>query len=194
MKKRKKRRLFPHNFLKNTAKFLRGFHRCLKLFLSVSFKILLLSFILLAVFLNLHLVFFPENEKIDRAKKEVLSSPFNPAAHLNLAKAYLELGDLKAAEEEFSLAKSLTSSDSPNLNNMEAALNQAKEEPKMIRQEISFWEEVIQKKADYRDAYFRLAVLNYQIGQKEEAKRYLERTLELDPDFEPAQKLQKSLN
>ena len=178
--KRKKCHFFPHNFCKKTARFL---NRVLKFcFLFSCFCFL---------FLNLHALIFPENERFEKGKKEVLNSPFNPQSHLNLAKVYLGIGNLEEAERELFLAENLASTKSQELISLEEMLKKKRERPRKIRQEISFWEKIIKEKPDYRDAYFQLAVLYYQIGQKGEVGKYLQKTLDLDPNFAPAKRLEK---
>lgn len=62
-----------------------------------------------------------------------------------------------------------------------------------IAKDIEYWEKTIEKYKDFRDAYFQLAVLNYQLGEIEKAKSFLQKTLELDPNFEEARDLEKLL-
>lgn len=194
MKKRKRRLFFPHNFLKKTARLFKDWGRRLSLFLNFLLKIFLLFSLFSLLFLNLHFSFFPENEELAKVRREVLISPLDSQSHLNLTKVYLGIGDLEAAEREFLLAKSLSSTGSPNLKNIEESLMKAKERPEKIHQEISFWKKIVKERPDYRDAYLQLAVLNYQISQTKEAKKYLQNALELDPNFEPAKKLEKLLS
>lgn len=63
-----------------------------------------------------------------------------------------------------------------------------------IRQNIAHWEELASKYPDSRDIYFRLAVLEYQLGEKAKAKEYLQKSLELDPNFKEGRELEKTLN
>jgi tetratricopeptide (TPR) repeat protein len=67
------------------------------------------------------------------------------------------------------------------------------EKVKVINQ-ITFWGNVVQMHPDYRDAYFSLALLNYQIGIYDKAKNNLEKALSLDPNFEKGRELQKILS
>lgn len=66
-------------------------------------------------------------------------------------------------------------------------------EQQKVLKEILYWQSIAEKHKGYRDAYFRLAVLEYQIGGKEKAKQYLRKTLELDPNFDHARELEKIL-
>ena len=60
-------------------------------------------------------------------------------------------------------------------------------------QEINFWEENLSKYPEYRDAYFRLAVLYYEVGDFEKSESYLNRVFLLDPSFEEGKELEKLL-
>lgn len=67
-------------------------------------------------------------------------------------------------------------------------------ERERLTQEIKYWQDISNKHKDYRDAYFRLAVLEYKLGDKAKASFYLQKTLELDPNFESARRLEKILS
>jgi tetratricopeptide (TPR) repeat protein len=41
----------------------------------------------------------------------------------------------------------------------------------------------------YRDIYFRIATLNYQLGNIDESKKYIKKALEVDPNFKEGQVL-----
>lgn len=56
-------------------------------------------------------------------------------------------------------------------------------EKKLLLQQKSYWMDVVNKHPSYRDAHFRLGVLSYQEGRKEEARMEAEKALELDPSF-----------
>lgn len=57
-------------------------------------------------------------------------------------------------------------------------------EREKITKEIAFWQEVVQKHSGYRDGYFTLALLEYQLGDRKKAQEYVKKTLILDPNFE----------
>lgn len=185
---------FPHISRKKTAKVFKNWQKRFFLYFNRLFKISFLFFVSCFLFLNLHSFLFPENEKLAKTKKVVLKNPFRSKAHESLARVYLEAGGLDSAERELWLAKNLFSPDQVSLKELEQDLKKAKEKPRKIRQEIEFWEEIIKEKPNYRDAYFQLAILNYQIYQKEKTLQYLQKTFELDANFEPAKKLEKLLS
>lgn len=57
--------------------------------------------------------------------------------------------------------------------------------------ELNFWKGVAGKYKNYRDAYFKITTLEYRLGNIDEAKKNLRKTLELDPNFENARKMEK---
>lgn len=66
-------------------------------------------------------------------------------------------------------------------------------EKQSLEAQVAKWQEVIAKRADFRDAYFELAILTYRLNRLAEAKYYLAKTLALDPNFQPAIELEKEL-
>lgn len=59
---------------------------------------------------------------------------------------------------------------------------------------VNFWESIASQYKDYRDAYFQLAVLEYQLKNFDQSKSHLQKALGIDPNFEAARKLEKLLN
>lgn len=74
-------------------------------------------------------------------------------------------------------------------NYREARLKQAQE--RLIETEIQKWKRVVAVRPDYRDGYFELAILTYRLGRLDKTRLYLEKVLALDPNYEPARKLEK---
>lgn len=63
-----------------------------------------------------------------------------------------------------------------------------------IAKEIEFWKGVVAQYSDYRDAYFNLALLEYRLGDFKGSKFYLEKVLDIDPNFERGRELQEILD
>jgi tetratricopeptide (TPR) repeat protein len=63
-----------------------------------------------------------------------------------------------------------------------------------LQSKINFWQSVWQKYPGYKDAYFQAAILEYQLGDLQQAQNYNQKALLLDPNFENAIKLEDSLN
>lgn len=53
-----------------------------------------------------------------------------------------------------------------------------------ITGEIVYWKNLSTQYKGYRDIYFRIASLEYRLGKKDEAKSYVKKAMELDPNFE----------
>ncbi len=67
-------------------------------------------------------------------------------------------------------------------------------ERKEIISKIKYWQEVIDKYNDYRDAYFQLAILEYRLKNFDKAKSYVNKSLSIDPNFEKGRELEQILN
>ena len=68
-----------------------------------------------------------------------------------------------------------------------------KERQEIIK-EVKFWKGVVAEYKDYRDAYFKLALLAYRLGDFKASKFYLEKALDIDPNFEKGRKLEGILS
>ncbi|MEX2007529.1 MAG: hypothetical protein WD992_02035 [Candidatus Levyibacteriota bacterium] len=64
----------------------------------------------------------------------------------------------------------------------------------IVSSQIGYWEKVVEKQKGYRDGYFMLAVLEYQLRDFGKSKEYLDKVLSIDPNFSPAQDFQKVLS
>jgi len=67
-------------------------------------------------------------------------------------------------------------------------------ERKDVISKIQYWQGIVDKYKDYRDAYFQLAVLEYRLKNFDKAKAYLSKTLLIDPNFEKGREFEKILN
>lgn len=62
-----------------------------------------------------------------------------------------------------------------------------------IENNIKFWQSAVERFPNYRDAYFELAILNYRLRKYENAKKYLDDALKLDPTFREGKELKEKL-
>ena len=53
-----------------------------------------------------------------------------------------------------------------------------------IALEIAHWKKVADQYIGYRDVYYRIAFLEYSQGNFAEAKKYVQKALEVDPNFD----------
>jgi len=59
-----------------------------------------------------------------------------------------------------------------------------------LQTQVNFWQSIADKYEGYKDAYFRIAVLEYQLGDFQKSKDYNKKALLLDPNFDDAKKLE----
>lgn len=52
-----------------------------------------------------------------------------------------------------------------------------------LQDEVKYWEGIAQKYQGYRDVYYRIASLQYKLGNTAEAQSYVKKALDLDPNF-----------
>lgn len=58
-----------------------------------------------------------------------------------------------------------------------------------LTKELAYWQGVTRQYTNYRDAYFKVAILQYQLGEMGQAKKTLEKVIAIDPNFENARVL-----
>lgn len=58
-----------------------------------------------------------------------------------------------------------------------------------LQEEILLWHAELGNKPNYRDAYLKLALLNWKLGRKYEARKFLDGALKLDPSNETAKEI-----
>lgn len=63
-----------------------------------------------------------------------------------------------------------------------------------IQSEIKVWQGVTDKFTQYKEGYYQLGILEYELGDIEKAKFYISKSLYLDPNFDKAREFQKILN
>jgi hypothetical protein len=62
-----------------------------------------------------------------------------------------------------------------------------------ILNDLVFWQNETKRTPDYRDGYFKLAILNYQLKDYGKSQEYLNKTMLLDPNFEKGKELENLL-
>ncbi len=65
------------------------------------------------------------------------------------------------------------------IQTLHAASNQREE----LKKEQQYWADVVSRHPGYRDAEFKLAVVTYQLGDKDKARAYLNEVFTIDPNF-----------
>lgn len=59
--------------------------------------------------------------------------------------------------------------------------------------EITYWQEFLSNKPDYRDGWLELGIAHYRLSQKDEAKECFKKALLIDPNCEAAKKFLRDL-
>lgn len=145
-----------------------------------------LSLIIFLIFLS---VILPK-DRFQKAKEALAQNPNDFDSHLILAEEFLKNNQVEEAEKELFLAQKIQ----PNNYQLQELINQKQiQNPKDIKKLIVHWEKIIKQKPNYRDGYLQLALLHYKLYQNEEARRYLEEALVIDPNFKSAKELKKIL-
>jgi len=75
-----------------------------------------------------------------------------------------------------------------------AKAQQVLAQEQQMQSKINFWQSIADKYEGYKDAYFQMAVLDYELGNISKAKRENKKALTLDPNFTDAIKLETILN
>ncbi|MGB9706686.1 MAG: tetratricopeptide repeat protein [Microgenomates group bacterium] len=159
------------------------FYRATKKFGSLGVVILIALSVLGSFFL-------PKNQ-FQLAKERLIKNPNDFEAHLVLAEEFLKNNQFEEAEKELKLAQANPQSVIRNQKIDELWRQKHYSDPKDIRQLITAWEKIVEEKPNYRDGYLQLAYLHYKIFESKKAKEYLEKALNLDPNYEPARELEK---
>lgn len=63
-----------------------------------------------------------------------------------------------------------------------------------IEESIKLWQSIAEKYPGYKDAYFKIASMEYQLGDYQQAEINVEKALVLDPNFKDAITLEKLIN
>jgi tetratricopeptide (TPR) repeat protein len=153
--------------------------------------VLLVLFVLFVLGFN---YLYPQTS-FEKAKINLFLKPFAARSYIDLADLYIEYNDYTAAKRELKTAVFFAKNNDEANDATKKLLDLERDERSRedIEREIIKWEKVISEKHNYRDAYFRLAVLNYQIFKNEAARQYLDKAMALDPNFEEGKRLKELL-
>lgn len=134
-------------------------------------------------------------DSLEKARINLFLRPYEARSYINFADLYLQFNDYPSAKRELKTAiyfsKNPQDAQEATEKLLEIERNERSREE--IESEIIKWERIISEKHNYRDAYFRLAVLNYQTFKNDKARQYLEKAMVLDPNFEEGKRLRELL-
>lgn len=154
----------------------------------------------LLFFIFLYSLFLPK-DRFQLAKERLVKNPNDFEAHLILAEEYLANNQIEKAERELIAASSIqpVADSKQQVLGLSSRLDELwlrwqEKKPEEVEKLIAEWEDIISEKPDYRDGYLQLALLHYKLYENEKAKEYLQKALELAPNFEPTRELEKILS
>jgi len=135
--------------------------------------------------------FLYPSDKFEMAKINLFLKPYDSKSYLALSDIYLGYNDYEKAKRELNNAIFFSNDqfEKTEITKKILMIERAEKSRGEIEVEISKWEKISKEKSNYRDAFFRLAVLNYQIYKNTAAKEYLNQAMALDPNFEEGKRL-----
>lgn len=63
-----------------------------------------------------------------------------------------------------------------------------------LQSKLNFWQKEVKNHPDYRDGYFSLALISYQLKDFDSSRLNLEKALNIDPNFEKGRQLEELLS
>ncbi len=151
--------------LREKAALFRGKLRSFMLRLAKELLVILPILFLIILFAN---IFSPKSD-FQNIKENILLNK-------NSVENHNKLGQLFFAANDFSLARLEFSTESATLAGL---LN----EPSQIKNQIIYWQKLVDQVPTYRDGYIKLFVLNSKLYRDFDAKKFLEKVLSLDPNL-----------
>lgn len=152
--------------------------RCLKFTL-----VILVCFVLL---LNFLAFLYPSLDSKDFVSRE----PENISYRIKLIDDMISMNDLRDAKREAGFLAGFYPGNVYAQKKMNQ-VNMLEGRPREVMSQIVFWEREVRSKPNYRDGYLRLAVLFWQVYKDNEARNYLKRALEIDPNYPPSRELER---
>lgn len=122
--------------------------------------------------------FLTPRTSFEKAKTAVFNNPKSSKETLDLAKLFLRENNLNSAEVELEKVPH-----DPEARKLSKLIANQKTSPQKIQSEIKFWQLQIAKFPNSRDAYLKLAVLNWRLYRNFEAKKHLSKALAIDPNL-----------
>lgn len=156
-------------------------------FITRGFKYALWIFLYICILTNLlaSQLFKPDAEK--SLRNELMKSPKEVSLHEKLGQYYLTINE-KEAQKEYILAQKYYLLSEQQKNNVLGTQTspwqrwtEAVTKREKLKRQVEYWEKIHRKLPSYVYAALKLATLNYQLGNKEKAKDYLEIALKEDP-------------
>lgn len=182
---------FPHILRKITAKVIYVKHEVVVFLQSLAPErkqvvIRLLPLLFFTVYL-LYVVFYPLSD-FEKIRDRVIKNPQDFETHLLLAEQFKNNRQYKEALAEIDLSLNLNPQNPGLLTKRQEIVHEINR-PKRLKEELSYWKNIVLKFPNYRDAYLTTAALEYRLKNFFASAKGLAMVIRLDPNFETAQKL-----
>ena len=129
--------------------------------------------------------------KQSEAQAEVLRNPYGVENNLRLAEMLLASRQFEKAERvlEYALGLPYNFAQLTQINELKETL--VKTDPIQIKQQITAWDKILENEPNYRDAYLTVTLLYLKLNNKSKAREYLQKAVEIDPNYQAALDLEK---
>jgi len=168
-----------------------------KIFFENIIKEFYLLFLSSFLFVIIIISYFLPQNKIQKAKLDAGRWPWRAKKQISLVKVFFENNQEQKAKQQLAFSKKILFLSPFNykkikqeIDNNKNILNQKKE----IQEKITYWEEIIQNKPNYRDVSLYLSLLYYQIWEQQKAETYWKKAFWLDPNNSFIQKVGEIVN
>lgn len=122
--------------------------------------------------------------------RALAAHPHSPSLHIELAKELQAGNQITLMKKEIDLSANektphLLSSaiEEKNVLGTQTSIIEMTEKSINSQKQILYWESVASDYPNFRDAYVQLATLSFNAGEQEKANHYIQKVLELDPNY-----------
>lgn len=164
-------------------------------FIKFKYFFGLFFFLLLLPNLWQNRIYPPSEEK--NLRFAIIKNPTLSSLHEKLGQYYLSINEEEAKKEyllaeEFYKEQNLSTGDPKVLGNLSSpwqTWKNIKEQKQILYKSYTYWEEVLKKFPDYQYALLKLAAINLQLGNKDNAVAQLQKLLKQSPNNKEALEL-----
>lgn len=179
-----------------TSRLLRSFFRVFHLYLSRLQSEILVAipvFLLALIIVNL----FSSKSLFQSAKENLIQNPNSVSSRLTLARQLYTDNQLTPAKKELASALSspnLTPDQKQAINDLQQKIEDRQTQPEKIKSDIMALQKTADDLPNYRDVYLKLSILNWKIYRLFDAKKYVDKSLGLDPNNIIARHISEAIN
>lgn len=144
-------------------------------------------FLYLCLLFNLLNNYLVKTDEEKTLRLSIMKNPKEARFHEKLGEYYLSINK-EEAEKEYTLAQEYYLLSEPQKNNVLGVQTSPWErwteiatKREKLKQQVEYWEKIHRRLPNYLFAITKLTTLNYQLGDKEKAKDYLEIASKEDP-------------